>query len=58
VQSEGSFRRTWDKTEYAAKAKAKDDEERERMMENEELLKKGTSYGEERRYTQPNPPLP
>lgn len=49
MQSEGSFRRTWDKAEYTAKAKAKDDEERERMKENEELLKKGMSCGEARR---------
>jgi len=35
------FRRKWDKEEYAAKAKKKDDEERERMKENEERMKKG-----------------
>ena len=36
-----SFRRKWDKEEYAEKAKKKDDEERERMKENEERMKQG-----------------
>lgn len=35
------FRKKWDKEEYAARAKKKDDEERERMKENEERLKQG-----------------
>lgn len=36
-----SFRRKWDKEEYAEKARKKDDEERERMKENEERMKQG-----------------
>ncbi|KAG9018565.1 hypothetical protein FRB90_011394 [Tulasnella sp. 427] len=34
-------RRTWNKEEYTQKAKQKDDEERERMKENEDRMKKG-----------------
>jgi hypothetical protein len=40
-QSEASFRRTWDKEEFAQKAREKDREEKERMQENEELMRKG-----------------
>ncbi|KAG8783236.1 hypothetical protein FRC12_019949, partial [Ceratobasidium sp. 428] len=39
--SEAGFRRKWDKEEYAQKAKEKDDAEKKRMQENEELMKKG-----------------
>jgi U4/U6.U5 tri-snRNP component SNU23 len=35
------FRKKWDKEEYAEKARQKDLEERERMQENEERMKKG-----------------
>ena len=37
------FRKKWDKEEYAERAKRKDEEERERMQENEERLKQGTT---------------
>jgi hypothetical protein len=40
--SEAGFRKRWDKEEYAAKAKAGEEEERERIQENEERLKQGT----------------
>ncbi|EJD02895.1 uncharacterized protein FOMMEDRAFT_85195 [Fomitiporia mediterranea MF3/22] len=36
-----NFRRKWDKEEYAEKARQKDADEKERMQENEERLKKG-----------------
>ena len=36
-----NFRRKWDKEEYAEKARQKDAEEKERMQENEERMKKG-----------------
>ncbi|GAB1519116.1 U4/U6.U5 snRNP associated protein [Rhizoctonia solani] len=39
--SETGFRRRWDKEEYAQKAKEKDEDERKRMQENDELMKKG-----------------
>ncbi|KAJ1311225.1 hypothetical protein OPQ81_009725 [Rhizoctonia solani] len=39
--SETGFRRRWDKEEYAQKAKEKDEEARQRMKENEELIQKG-----------------
>ncbi|KAG9126423.1 hypothetical protein FRC07_003483 [Ceratobasidium sp. 392] len=39
--SEAGFRRKWDKEEYAQKAKEKDEAEKQRMQENEELMKKG-----------------
>jgi len=35
------FRKTWDKAEYEARAKQRDEEERERMKEADEALKKG-----------------
>ncbi|KAI7944298.1 hypothetical protein MJO28_011826 [Puccinia striiformis f. sp. tritici] len=35
------FRKTWDKAEYEAKAKQRDEEERERMKEADEALQKG-----------------
>ncbi len=35
------FRKKWDKEEYAEKARQRDQEEKERMQENEELLKQG-----------------
>ena len=38
-----SFRRTWDKEEYAEKARKKDQEEKERMQENEQRTKQGQS---------------
>ncbi|KAG8745723.1 hypothetical protein FRC10_007203 [Ceratobasidium sp. 414] len=40
--SEAGFRRKWDKEEYTQKAKEKDEAEKKRMQENEELMKKGT----------------
>ncbi|CAE6501814.1 Zinc finger matrin-type protein 2 [Homo sapiens] [Rhizoctonia solani] len=39
--ADAGFRRKWDTEEYAQKAKEKDEEERKRMQENEELMKKG-----------------
>ncbi|CAE7211912.1 unnamed protein product [Rhizoctonia solani] len=39
--TDAGFRRKWDTEEYAQKAKEKDEEERKRMQENEELMKKG-----------------
>ena len=39
--SEGSHRRTWDTEAYREKAREKDREERERMQENEERMRKG-----------------
>lgn len=36
-----SFRKKWDKEEYAERAKKKDLDERERMQENEERMKQG-----------------
>ncbi|CAE6504542.1 unnamed protein product [Rhizoctonia solani] len=39
--ADAGFRRKWDTEEYAQKAKEKDEEERKRMKENEELMKKG-----------------
>jgi U4/U6.U5 tri-snRNP component SNU23 len=36
-----SFRKKWDKEEYAERAKKRDDEERERAQENEERVKQG-----------------
>ena len=36
-----SFRRTWDKEEYAERAKQKDADERERMQDNEQRAKQG-----------------
>ncbi|KAF5326461.1 hypothetical protein D9611_000341 [Ephemerocybe angulata] len=39
--SDTDFRKKWDKEEFAEKAKAKDQEERERFQENEERLKQG-----------------
>jgi U4/U6.U5 tri-snRNP component SNU23 len=41
--SDTDFRKRWDKQEYAEKAKQRDAEERERMQENDERLKSGTS---------------
>ncbi|KAH8828541.1 hypothetical protein DL96DRAFT_1463260 [Flagelloscypha sp. PMI_526] len=41
AKSDVSFRRTWDKDEYAEKAKKRDAEEADRMKENEERLKQG-----------------
>lgn len=41
MKSEAGFRRKWDKEEFAQKAKEKDEEEKKRMQENEELMKKG-----------------
>ncbi|KAF8325152.1 uncharacterized protein EI90DRAFT_2932771 [Cantharellus anzutake] len=38
---DANFRRTWNKEEYAAKAREKDNEERERMQKNDEMMKKG-----------------
>lgn len=35
------FRKKWDKQEYAEKAKKRDLEEKERMQENEELMRQG-----------------
>ncbi|PLW21539.1 hypothetical protein PCANC_00996 [Puccinia coronata f. sp. avenae] len=35
------FRKTWDKAEYEARAKQRDEEERERMKEADEALQKG-----------------
>jgi U4/U6.U5 tri-snRNP component SNU23 len=54
--SDGNFRRTWDKEEYAAKAREKDREEKERMQENEELMQKGkkTQTTTQRRPTETN----
>lgn len=40
--SDTDFRKKWDKEEFSEKAKAKDQEERERLQENEERLKQGT----------------
>jgi hypothetical protein len=34
-------RKTWDKAEYEARAKQRDEEERERMKEADEALQKG-----------------
>ncbi|KAF8585960.1 hypothetical protein K439DRAFT_1010131 [Ramaria rubella] len=39
--ADAGFRRTWDKEEYAAKAKEKDQEEKEIMQQKEEMLRKG-----------------
>ena len=36
-----SFRRKWDKDEYAEKARQKDADEKERMQENEQRMKQG-----------------
>ncbi|KIJ49469.1 hypothetical protein M422DRAFT_27834 [Sphaerobolus stellatus SS14] len=41
TKGDTGFRRTWDKEEYAAKAKAKEDEEKEIMRKKEEMLKSG-----------------
>ncbi|PVG02502.1 hypothetical protein CPB86DRAFT_584290 [Serendipita vermifera] len=38
-------RKTWDKEEWREKAKQKDEEERDRMQQNEELMKKGKKPG-------------
>ncbi|CAG8691548.1 2175_t:CDS:2, partial [Acaulospora colombiana] len=38
-------RKTWDKEEWREKAKQKDEDERERMQQNEELMKKGKKPG-------------
>ncbi|EJU04062.1 hypothetical protein DACRYDRAFT_48200 [Dacryopinax primogenitus] len=40
-QSDGSFRKKWDREEYAEKAKVKDEEERERMKENDARMRQG-----------------
>ena len=37
------FRKKWDKEEYAEKARQRDREEKDRMQENEERMKQGTS---------------
>lgn len=39
--SDTDFRKKWDKEEYAEKARQRDQEEKERMQENEQLLKQG-----------------
>ncbi|GJJ06460.1 hypothetical protein Clacol_000652 [Clathrus columnatus] len=39
--SDVSARKTWDKEEYAARAKAKDDEERQIMQQKEEMIRQG-----------------
>ena len=39
--SDTSFRKKWDKEEYAEKARQKDEDERLRMQENDERLKQG-----------------
>ncbi|KZT54227.1 hypothetical protein CALCODRAFT_519550 [Calocera cornea HHB12733] len=39
--SDGSFRKKWDKEEFAEKAKVKDEEERERMKENDSRMRQG-----------------
>ncbi|QRV76569.1 Zinc-finger double-stranded RNA-binding domain-containing protein [Ceratobasidium sp. AG-Ba] len=39
--SEAGFRRKWDTEEFAQKAKEKDEAEKKRMQENDELMKKG-----------------
>lgn len=39
--SDTGFRKTWDKEEYAEKAKKRDLEEKERAQENEERIKQG-----------------
>ena len=49
--SDTDFRKKWDKEEFTEKAKAKDQEERERLQENEERLKQGTPL-------RPSPELP
>jgi hypothetical protein len=41
--SDTDFRKKWDKEEFAEKAKQKDLEERERMQENDERMKQGTT---------------
>ncbi|KAG8967875.1 hypothetical protein FRC03_009162 [Tulasnella sp. 419] len=41
AKSSDTARRTWDKQEWTSKAQDKDREERERMKENEDRLKKG-----------------
>lgn len=39
--SDTSFRKKWDKEEYAEKARQRDQEERERAQDNEERMKQG-----------------
>ncbi|KZO93094.1 hypothetical protein CALVIDRAFT_486322 [Calocera viscosa TUFC12733] len=39
--SDGSFRKKWDREEFAEKAKVKDEEERERMKENDSRMRQG-----------------
>lgn len=45
------FRKTWDKQEYAERARKKDEEERERMQENEKRMKQGAFPIRHRRRT-------
>jgi len=52
---DGNFRKTWDKEEYAAKAREKDREERERMQKNEESMKKGKKPRRHHREDLPKP---
>ncbi|PFH53846.1 hypothetical protein AMATHDRAFT_137056 [Amanita thiersii Skay4041] len=49
------FRKKWDKSEYAEKAKLKDQEERERMQENEERMKQGKRPRKGRKDNLPKP---
>lgn len=39
-----SFRRKWDKEEYAERARQKDQEEKERMQDNDERMKQGKHH--------------
>ncbi|OAV89639.1 hypothetical protein PTTG_05244 [Puccinia triticina 1-1 BBBD Race 1] len=43
------FRKTWDKAEYEAKAKKRDEEERERMKEADEALQKAKQHNDRSR---------
>ncbi|EJF65095.1 hypothetical protein DICSQDRAFT_143786 [Dichomitus squalens LYAD-421 SS1] len=49
------FRKKWDKEEYAEKARKHDQEEKERMQENEELLKQGKKPRRGRKDDLPKP---
>ncbi|RDB24888.1 Zinc finger matrin-type protein 2 [Hypsizygus marmoreus] len=53
--SDTDFRKTWDKEEYAERAKKKDQEEKERMQENEERMKQGKRPRKGRRDDLPKP---
>ncbi|TDL25927.1 hypothetical protein BD410DRAFT_557055 [Rickenella mellea] len=50
-----SFRKTWDKEEYAEKAKKKDLDEKERMQENEQRMKQGKKPRRARKEDLPKP---